>query len=452
MGHKTTCPVKGRSLTDIAIPAEQVGPAMADLMAHVRLIHGASMFLYCGERHAPAAYFAILCLEEMSKCLVLASRHSGCRGVTVGDMEDMRSHEGKTLALLLRLRGGSQKASANCSLVAARLESVKQLVVHHGNVGGHIGTLEDVLGREDTFRLSTRLQRIACQGLLATESAARGGQAADRGRSSGRAGTGLDGRLVAVLGLTRRIPVGGLRRGAVPTGGGLYRAIESLEWHVGALDEYAVALHNGGHYEASILMSIMSFEEANRHYVLAKCRRYGTGAAGAQAKDVWSHNSKLSVFFKDVDRYLGDRNACGEARRRGKYNIIHPGALLKLDGLKHLALYFDYMCGRAMTLRGILGHGTGAVSQYLRDILEGMSSWAIICDGDYKHPYRRHNKNPIHYQRYQKLVEFKTNPENEVYDQGMYWTVGKLDCLNDAIRSRNARQCEAELASIQKHL
>lgn len=429
---------------------------MADLVAHVRMIHGASMFLYCEGRHAPAAYFAILCLEEMSKLLSLASRHDRGEGVTVGEMEGMRSHEYKTLSLLLHIRAlprqvtpdprlGGQ-SSPNYSLVAARLESIKQLVVHHGHVGERMGTLEDALGREETFRLSTHLQHVACQGLLAAEAAA-------HGRRHGQPDAGTDGRLLAVLGLSSGIPLGSrLRGGAVPSGRELDRAIASLEWHVGSLDADAVALHNGGHHEASILMSIMSFEEANRHYVLAKCRRYGIGAAGAQAKGIWSHNSKLSVFLKDVDLYLGDRNADEESRRRGKYSLIHPGALLKLDGLKHLALYFDHVGGRTMTLGGILGPGTGTVSQYLRDILEGMSSWAIICDGDSKDPYRRHNKNPIHYQRYQKLVKFKTDPKNEAYDQGTYWMIGKLDYLNDAIRSRNERQCEAELARIQKHL
>jgi len=121
--------VKGRSSADIAIPVGHIRPAMDDLMAHVRLIHEASMFLYCESRHAPAAYFAILCLEEMSKCLVLALRLGRGEGVTVGDMGGMRSHEGKTLSLLLRLRGAPSQASPNCSLVAAMLESIKQLVV-----------------------------------------------------------------------------------------------------------------------------------------------------------------------------------------------------------------------------------------------------------------------------------------------------------------------------------
>jgi len=453
----------GDNTADVVIPAGQVGSAMGDLMTHIRMIHDASTFLYCGGSHAPAAYFAILCMEEMSKYLVLASRHGRGKGVSVGDMGGMRSHEGKTLSLLLQMRAllrpnttdarREPRSSPNCSLLAAKLESAKQLVVHHGNVNGSMSTLEGILGMEDLSKLSTRLQRAVCQGLLAMGAATQDGQAVARERRRGQADAGVDSLLVAVLGLTDGVPLGSkLRDGGIPSGAGLDRAIASLEWHVAALDKHAVDLHNGGHYEASIFMSIMSFEEANRHYVLAKCKRHGIGAAGAQARGIWSHNSKLSVFLKDVDSYLGDRNAKGEDRRRGKYNIIHPGALLKLDGLKHLALYFDHVCGRTMTLRGILGRGTGTVSQYLRDILEGMSSWAIICDGDSEDPYRRHNKNPVHYQRYQKLVNFKTSKENEVYDQGTYWIIGKLDYLNDAVKKRDARQCEAMLAQIQRRL
>jgi len=428
----------------VVVPAVLIGSARVDLLDHVRMIQGASAWLHGRGAHAPAAFFAVVCLEEAAKCHVLDSCAGHERGMTSVDRREIDSHKKRIALLLRKMRGGDARHGKSpvpdADAVASRLNAIKQLAVYHECAGGGAVTLGGALGAPGLRRVSEILQEVVASGVASLDAVPRSG--------SGSAES-ADILLAEVMELSSAVaepvPIGA--SGGIPAGD-LHAVLQSLENHVAVLDKFAVDLHNGGHYEASIFMSIMSFEEASKHYFLAKCRRSGGGVEADQVDVLRDHSSKLSVFFRDVARYLGDSNVDRHSKPPGKYSIIHPEAFLKLDGLKQLALYFDHMCGRTMTLRKLLGNHTAMVSKYLRDILIGMVSWAIICDGDAENPYRRHNTNPMHYQRYQELVRFKTNPKNEAYDQAMYWIVGRLDCLNDAVRCRDERRCEAELSHI----
>lgn len=429
------------------VPVAQASRVRADLLDHVGMVREVSAWLHERGDYAPSAFFAVVCLEEAAKCHVLDSCARRGRDMAAEDRQQIGSPKKRTsLSLRKMLDDDAGWAGMGADAVAARLDTIKQLAVCYEYVNGGIVTLEGALGVARLRRLSERLQEIAAGGVMSLEAATRGG-----GNGHGKSGIGP--ALAEIMELASAVPKdraheagGGMPAGDLPA------VLQSLEDHVAVLDKYAVDLHNGGHYEASIFMSIISFEEASRHYVLARCRRQGAGVEGEQVRELRRHNGKLSVFFRDVARYLGDRNVDERSKPPGRYAIIHPEAFLKLNGLKQLAMYFDHMCGRTMTLRGVLGSRTGWVSKYLRDILIGMVSWAIICDGDSENPYRRHNTNPVHYERYQALVRFKTNPKNAAYDQAMYWLVGKLDYLNDAVQARDARKCEAELSHVLARL
>lgn len=432
----------------VVVPAVLIGSARGDLLEHVRMIQGASAWLHGRGAHAPAAFFAVVCLEEAAKCHVLDLCAGHGRDMTSKDRREIDSHKKRIAMFLRRMRDGDAGQGGlpvhDPDAVASRLNAIKQLAVYHEYAGGATVTLGGALGAAGLRKVSGLLQGVVAMGVASLDAAPRDG---------GGHREGTDDPLAEIMELS------GAVSGPAPVGAGdgipagdLHAVLQSLENHVAVLDKFAVDLHNGGHYEASIFMSIMSFEEASKHYVLARCRRSGGGAGADQVSALRKHNGKLSVFFRDVARYLGDSNVDIHSKPPGRYAIIHPEAFLKLDGLKQLALYFDHICGRTMTLRKLLGSRTAMVSKYLRDILVGMVSWTIICDGDAENPYRRHNANPVHYQRYQELVRFKTNPENEAYDQAMYWIVGRLDCLNDAVRSRDAGRCEAELAHILARL
>lgn len=443
----------------IMVPAVQAASAKGGLLDHIRMIQGASAWLHDMGGHAPAAFFAVVCLEEAAKYHVLDSCESHGRGVTAEDRSQIDSHKKRIAMSLQKMRGAARTGGAgqasparpDIDMAASTIDAIRRLAARREYARGAAMTLECALGTSRLRRVSERLQEAVSLAVASLGSAtpAEGGN----GHGHVDCGTGVDPILAEIMEASGEIPEAGVYwdDGGMPAGG-MHAVLQSLEDHVAVLDKFAADLHKGGHYEASIVMSIMSFEEASRHYVLARRRRHGGGTGGEQAREAHGHGGNMSVFFKDVAMYLGDRNVDRHSKPPGKYAIIHPEMPLRLDGLKLLALHFDHMCGRAITLRGILGDRTGMVSKYLRDTLAGMASWAIICDGDSENPYRRHNANPVHYQRYQELVKFKTDPENEAYDQGMFWLVGRLDRLSGAARGRDVRLCEAEISQILARL
>lgn len=444
---------------DIAIPAAQVKFAMAGLREHIRTIHEAAMWLYCEGHHAAASYFAILCMEEISKHHLFSSRRG--KGVTMGDMEGMKSHKRKIFLFLLRMGALSHPGAAgthhkprfmaNYSLVAARLNTIKQLAVYHEYMGGRAVTLEGLLGRDRLFRVSTRLQRIACQGLASMGSTTCRGQDSpiDRGDEYDRGG--IDACLTALMRIAHDVPASIPHKdGIVLARGNLSHALSGLEWHIGALDDLAARLHNSGHHGAAIFMYIMSFEEANKHYVVAKCRRHDCDVKKADMKILRKHYSKLSVFFRDVEAYQKIHSIDKDTNPTEKYHTVDPDALMRLDGLKKLSLYFNYMCCGTITLRCVANFVPGGVSTYLDKILRGMVSWIILSDGNSEDPYDVHDTNRMHVIRLKKYVDFKMDVANREYDEFMYHEVGLFDELNGAMEKRDVDRFAKVLTEIRK--
>ena len=446
--------------TDVVIPAAQVDAAMSDLREHIRMIHGSSTWLYCEGKHSAAAYFAILCMEEMSKHHKLGLRKREDKAVTVEDMRSAYSHRKKIFSFLCKMGGTSgtvgqclghkSQCSPNYSLAAAKLNFMKQLAVYHELVQGGVITLEGVLGRDNLFKVSTHLQHIACQGVAAMDEEAGIWKGTREIQEPACPGRGIDGALAKVMELACNVPTGNpLMDGVVLGRQSLDSVLKSLEWHIGELDILAVMLHNSWHHAASIFMSIMSFEEANKYHVIARCRRRGDAVSKGDIEPLLNHKTKLTVFLKDVSDYQKRQNAKAGTRPTRKYHTIDPWALWRLNSLKQISMYFTHVCGRTTTLERLLDLGAGGVSTYLRKTLLGMISWAILCDGDTDDPYTMHGTNPVHAKRLKKLVDFKTDEEYRAADGEMYYAIGLLDCLNGAIGRHDAELCEETLSIIE---
>jgi len=452
--------VKHGDPTDVVIPAGQVSSAMSDLCGHIRAIHAASTYLYCEGSHAAASYFAILCLEEISKQHKLDLRRRCGKGVTLGDMQGWYSHRKKIHAFLRNMHDASGardagtceggERSTNYSPVAAKLNFMKQLAVYHEYLGGTPATLEGMLGRDAMIRASMHLQRVTCQGIAAMGAMRRGGQGLRKGRDAGQPNPGIDASLAAIMELAQGVPITNPPKdGVVLAHKSLGSTLGSLWQHIGDLDILAVKLHNSNHHAASIFMSIISFEEANKYYAIARCRRSGNDVCKADMAPLLDHKAKLTVFLNDVMRYQERQNAGRGATATGKYHVVNAEGLLRLNGLKHISMYFTHVCGRTVTLERLIDLGSGGVSTYLRKLLMGMVSWAIMCDGDSDDPYKMHAVTRTHAQRLKALVDFKEEERCRGAEEYTYYLIGLLDCLNSAICRHDARRCGETLALIE---
>lgn len=450
----------GGAPTDIVIPAGQVGRAMGDLRDHILMIHDASMWLYCEGDHSPAAYLAILCMEEISKYHVLDSRKRGGEGVTVGDTCAWRSHRKKILSFLRKMHGisgtnsqdpaGGRQCPADYSQVAAKLNFVKQLAVYHEYIGGKAVTLGGLLGRDALFRASTHLQHVACQGVATISAPSCGRQGSSGAQDRGGSGGDIDSGIAAVMEALHGVPAGNGPKGG--TGlplGSLDAILAGLEQHIGDLDICAVKLQRSFHHVASIFMSIISFEEANKYHVIARRRRRGQAVTAKDMGLLADHKAKLTAFLDDVSRYQEGQNRVAATGPTRRYHTVDPWALWGLNGVKQVSMYFAHIRGRTVTLERLLGFGPGAMALYLRKTLMGMVSWAILCDGDTDDPYTVHGTNPVHARRLKALVDFKTDERCREFDEEMYYMIGLLDGLNGAMWRHDEALCEETLSIIE---
>ncbi|MDD9810079.1 MAG: AbiV family abortive infection protein [Thaumarchaeota archaeon] len=437
---------------EAVIPLGETDGALDGLLAHIRMTQKASKWLDRGEHLAVSVYFSILCLEEIAKYCVIADCKSEGRGVFREDMGSIGTHEERIRVFWERVAAGSGTrpdpgASAGRN-VATALSGAKEAAVYFGFARGAADTLEGRLGAHGLAEMSGLLKSLAAQGIQAMR------LRADARKSTRHAGLlDLQASMRADMSRIMEIAVAPERTAhqkddvVIPLDH-LDLALESLEDHIAVLDRTAHRLYKKRHDAASIFLSVISLEECAKHYLLAKSRRQKRAVLGRDLRALRTHKTKLSVFFKDVSLFLGDRNRTNDPNT---YAMINPKAFLKLNGLKELAIYFNHAGGVTMTLRGLFDRATPNFSHYLRRTAQGLASWMIICDGDSENPYRRHNMRDVHLRRYQLFTEFMTGPKRREID-GMYYVIGQLDRLNSALRRHDAQTRQDALAKVKKHI
>lgn len=432
---------------DIVIPPELVGEAMEALCGHIEGIHGSARWLGKNGHHEASIYFSVLCMEEISKHHAM-SAHRG-EGVTSRDIE--LDHAAKVAGFLdaavppagdgpgcQGLPPGQEMASTLCD--------IKERAVYFGPAGGAASTLGGLLGEGPLEAVSDLLLSVTGQAVASLQ---------------GRAGAGRDGTVAgsppprkgmrACLAEVMAI-VGAPLAGTTPGDGEiphcrLDAVLHDLEYHLGDLAKATHGLHEAGHEAASVLLAVITLEEGARYYLLAKCRREGRNVGAKELHDMRTHKKKLSEFFKDVARALGEKNKRGEGEG---YVVLDPHYYVNLNGVKELAAYFVHIAGETMTLEGILGGSARDLAEYVNESVQGIISWMVVCDGDSNDPYMIHNKNPAHFERYERLARFRTDPENSVPWDGWYAMVVLLKCLNDEVRSLHSKGCKARLRALRE--
>lgn len=438
---------------ETVIPPGEIDGALGGLLAHIRMAQRASKWLAREECLAASAYFSILCLEEIARHLVMSGRRGSEGGVLREDMDAVASHEKRLCVFWDMAVAGSVAppgaGSPEGRRVASALSGAKEAAVYFGFAGGSADTLEGRLGAQRLDEASRLLRSLVAGGIR--EMLAR----AEEGCGSRRAAH-PDPQAGMRAGMARVMEIIKAPERATPGKGEaviplvhLDHALEALWDHAAVLDKIAHMLYKRGHDAASVFFSVISLEECAKYYILARFRRRQEGVLGRDLPALRTHKTKLSVFFKDVSDFLGDRNRTADPHT---YAIIHPKAFLKLNGLKEMAIYFNYAAGGTMTLRELFGRATRDFSHYLRKTVQGLASWMILCDGDYENPYRIHINSPVHLKRYRLFEEFMTSKRHEKFRDGMYHMIGQLDCLNSALRRHDARACQNALAEIRKHV
>jgi len=438
------------------IPLGEIGGALDGLLAHIRMTQKAAKWLGKEGYHAASVYFSILCLEEISKYHVISGCRGEGRGVLRKDMEAVAAHRKRlckfwdsTVSCLCTSAGSGKRRGRGIPAgkdVGAALSRVKEMAVYFEFADGGADTLEGRLGAQRLTEMSGLLKSLAAQGIQVMWSRASAGGGPQRVQHlDPRADMCADmSRVMEIASMPERVAYG--KDDVVIPLGHLDPVLDALWDHIAILDKIAHMLYRKKHDSASIFLSIISLEESAKYYLLAKSRRQRKDVLGSDLRALKTHKTKLSVFFKDVSNFLGDRNRTADP---STYVVVHPKAFLKLNGLKELAIYFNYAHGGTMTLRALFDRATGNFSRYLRMTVQGLSSWMIMCDGDHENPYRRHNRNAAHYGRYKMLEEFMKN-RREV--EGMYYVIGQLDCLNSALRRHDPRACKKALAELKKHI
>ena len=465
--------MKNVDMERVVIPLDQIVPAQKALQEHVKVLYNDAKWL---KKHVEVLYedgkrlenhdfysisvlFFILCMEEIAKFYVMAKCKSDNRDVTVGDMQPLYDHKTK-IEMFLQNTDDSFRSTETLSAtaldyahIATTLNSIKKRAVYFEHKNSHAVTLESILGSKQVSNIAFLLHKALSHGISTMQAHFDSKSVSNNTQTFAQNGADFRRILVRVMTIAQALQTDN----ALDTDTAIPKedfdiALESLEDHIAVLDKIAALLHNDQRSEASIFMSIISFEESVKHYLIAKCRREKRDVSYRMLIDLEDHKKKLKAFFKDVSDALGESNKQENSKNESEYAIIHPKAFLKLNGVKQLAVYFNYLDNKTFSLKDIFDDKTTAISHNLRMNIQGMISWMIICDGDSKAPYKRHNPNPAHYQRYQDFCKFRTDPKNDVHNQMIYYIMGLLNCLNCAVRDCNTSQCNAILSKICKYI
>lgn len=421
---------------------------MAELRVHIGRIQESAVWLGDNGHHEASVYFSILCMEEISKHHVM----SGRSGVGVREEDISLDHAEKVAGFLdvhapPTHEGAGSPGGAPGQEAASALCELKERAVYFGPGSGAASTLEGLLGAGSMEAVSGLLASAVGQAALSLPPQAAVGMA-HQGAGSPHARASARADIARVM-ATVQGPLAGAPPGV---GAGiphcrLDSALRGLEWHLGDLAKAAHELHAAGHESASIFMAVIALEEGARYYLLSRCRREEKSVECGDLWDMRNHKKKLSEFFKDVDRALGEKNKGGEG---GGYVVLDPHYYVKLNGVKELAAYFAHMDDETVTLEAILGDGVRNLAEYVNQNVQGIVSWMVVCDGDSRDPYRIHNRNPVHLERYERFCRFREDPENAECWDGWYCMVGLLKDLNDEVRNLNVKGCKTRIAAIRE--
>jgi len=425
---------------------------MVALRGHIESIHGSAKWLLENGHHAASTYFSILCMEEVSKHLVMSGCKLGGRGVTRDDLGAVGTHEKKIARFLEFAMPPARRAGEapggglpDPASVVRALARVKELAVYFEFRGGVAITLEGLLGSGATVRAAGLLESVAAQGALAAlRPQADPGAAGPDPQEGARAGVA---EAIAI--------VGGLKWGAPGVSGAsiphdqLDAALSGLYDHLAVLCRIAHGLLAGGHVAASVLVGVIALEEGCRHYLLAKCRREGRDAEAGDLRGMASHKTRLVAFFKDAAKALEKANA---ASSEGERMALDPKSLVRLNAVKELAIYFAYVAEEEVTLKGIFGDSARGMAVYVDWIAQGLVSMMLICDGDASNPRGRNEQNHVLYERRRQFEEFVVDPDSMELCAGWHKTAGMLKELNDAARNLDVKGCKSRLAEIRKYV
>lgn len=425
------------------------------LLGHAEMVQGVAGWLEDNGYHAASVYFSVLCLEEMSRRQILSECEG--RGVTVADLGDAYDHRAKLARFLdcaaqAGRRAGNRPAAQDADLPASgemadALIRAKERALYFDFGGGSMKTLEALLGADATKRASGLLRTVVERGISAMRP--------DGASADARNGASQDpkedvrpslAKLMVVLGKLEE----GAARGASPLipHGHLDTALFCLEDHLGDLAKITHELHARRHGAASVFMGVMTIEEGSKYCLLTKCRRERRGVTRKDMREMRDHREKLKVFFKYVTRALGAANIDKDT---GEYRILDPNSLITLHDSKKLAIHFAHMGGEAITLDAIFGTRVTNLADYVNETAQWIISWMAMNDGDVDDPYARHNRNPVHLERYERFGRLVEDPENAVQYHGWFQMTRLLKRLNDAAQNHDAAGCKSALAAIRKH-
>ena len=454
--------MKNVDMERVVIPVGQIANAQKALQEHVKVLYKDAKWLKKHDCPSISILFFILCMEEIAKFYVMDECKGENRDVTKKDMKPLYGHKGKLQIFLQNtsgLRDGLKRAESlpsdvlDYGQIAEKLESMKERAVYFEHKNGFTITLESILGPKQVSNIAVLLQTALTQGISVMNMHLNSKPVLNKKQLFAQTEVKFQYVLRRVMANAQSLQVGNVLETdiAIPKED-FDIALNSLEDHIDVLSTIAITLHKKKHPEASIFLSVICFEESTKHYIIAKCRRKQCDVSNKLLRDLEKHNMKLSAFFNDVEDSRDERNRSKNSTEKTEYNVIHPQAFLKLDGVKQLAVYFNYLDNTTFSLRGISGHRMSSLSYFLCRVIPGMASWMIMSDGDSDNPYRRHNRNPAYYERYNLMVAFLSNPKNTVFKNGTYYIMGLFDYLNDALRNYNVSQCRTQLAKICKHI
>ena len=451
--------MKNVDMERVVIPVSQIDHAQKALNDHIMVLHRDAKWLKRHDYPATSIFFFILCMEEIAKSYVIAECKGDDRDVTKKDMQRLYSHPDKIKIFLEKTSGVLDELMHPKTLpatmmdygqISKKLDYTKQRAVYYEYNDGNAATLESIWG-SDVSHVALLLQKATKQGICAINAHLELKPVSNMTQMISQDTDDFHTILDQVMDYAQALQVGNAPDADIAIPKEVFDTVlPSLENHIGDLDEVAAKLHASQHLEASIFMSIMCLEEGAKYYLIAKCRRQKCDVSSERLKDLENHEDKLGEFFKDVSRALGKRNMPDKSNPP-KYLLLHPKAFLKLNGVKQLALYFNYLDNTTLSLKGILGYKMADISHHLRILIQGLTSWMITCDGNSKDPYACYSKNPVHRQRYDRFDGYMTHPKTRETVDDNYYLMGLLNYLNRAARKYNTSHCNVILSEIRKY-
>ena len=452
--------MKNVDIERVVIPIDQIAPAQKALQEHVRVLYKDAKWLKRRHFYPISILFFILCMEEIAKFYVIDKCKSDNRDVTKNDMALIYSHKVKLETFLKNTGGGlaglkHAKSMSSDTMdyepIAKTLMSMKERAMYFEYKNGRVGTLESILNAKQVSNIVNLLQKALLRGRSVMDAHLDSKPVLNKKQEPVLVEDDFQQILARVMANAQALQIDNApNTGIVIPKEDFGLVLPGLEEHIGALDEVAAKLHDSKHPEASILISIIALEESSKYYLIAKHRREQCDISHKHVRNLKTHEVKLTAFFKDVYTFLEKR-----ANKRDHYNDPNEISarirdFMKFNGIKQLAMYFNYLDSTTYSLTGILGHKMTALSCDLRIYIQGIISWLIMSDGFSNDPFVRYNRSVARYRRSGHFYTFRYDPKDKDQIQMVYSLMSMLDCLNSAVREYDTPQCNAKLLEIHK--